>query len=127
MSSKDAKHVAAMKKQKESVDNSIRKAAIEKGICVLLTGNGKGKTSSAFGMIMRALGYGQKVGIVQFIKGTQKSGEELYIQNLIDSGSNSSLFFPSDGYRFYLGNAEPGHRHQGGQSHVGNRQGPVER
>jgi cob(I)alamin adenosyltransferase len=47
---------------------------------VLLTGNGKGKSSSAFGMVMRALGYGQKVGVIQFIKGEQLSGEEIYLR-----------------------------------------------
>ena len=47
---------------------------------MLLTGNGKGKTSSAFGMVVRALGYGHKVGVVQFIKGEQLSGEEVYLR-----------------------------------------------
>jgi len=49
-------------------------------VTILLTGNGKGKTSSAFGMVMRALGYGHKVGVVQFIKGEQLSGEEIYLK-----------------------------------------------
>ena len=66
--------------QKAKVDSNIKHADIERGIAVLLTGNGKGKSSSAFGMVMRALGYGQKVGIVQFIKGQQLSGEEIYIK-----------------------------------------------
>jgi cob(I)alamin adenosyltransferase len=48
---------------------------------LLLTGNGKGKSSSAFGMVMRSLGYGHKVGVVQFIKGVQLSGEELLLKN----------------------------------------------
>jgi len=69
-----------MKKQKTSVDAAIESASIERGVAILLTGNGKGKTSSAFGMIIRALGYGQKVGLVQFIKGQQLSGEELYLR-----------------------------------------------
>ena len=77
---KDTKHKAAMEKQKAKVDSNIKRADIERGIAVLLTGNGKGKSSSAFGMVMRALGYGQKVGIVQFIKGQQLSGEEIYIK-----------------------------------------------
>ena len=78
--SRDAKHKAAMEKQKASVDASIEAATIERGVAVLLTGNGKGKSSSAFGMVMRALGYGQKVGVVQFIKGEQLSGEEIYLR-----------------------------------------------
>lgn len=77
---KDARHKAAMEKQKESVDASIAAASEERGVAVLLTGNGKGKTSSAFGMVIRALGYGQKVGVVQFIKGQQLSGEEIYLR-----------------------------------------------
>lgn len=80
-SNKDQRHKAAMEKQKASVDASIAAADEERGVALLLTGNGKGKTSSAFGMVMRALGYGQKVGVVQFIKGVQLSGEELYLRD----------------------------------------------
>jgi len=79
--SKNERHKAAMEKQKAKVDAGIAAANIERGVAVLLTGNGKGKSSSAFGMVMRALGYGQKVGVVQFIKGAQLSGEELYLKN----------------------------------------------
>ncbi|MAV73467.1 MAG: cob(I)yrinic acid a,c-diamide adenosyltransferase [Halieaceae bacterium] len=75
---KDAKHKASMEKQKTNVDSSIAAANTEKSLVLLLTGNGKGKTSSAFGIVMRAMGYGQRVGIVQFIKGEQLSGEELF-------------------------------------------------
>lgn len=77
---KDAKHKAAMQKQKARVDAGIEAAATERGIALLLTGDGKGKSSSAFGMVMRALGYDQKVGVVQFIKGEQLSGEEIYLK-----------------------------------------------
>ncbi|MGB5323817.1 MAG: cob(I)yrinic acid a,c-diamide adenosyltransferase [Pseudomonadales bacterium] len=77
---KNAKHKQAMQKQKEKVDAGIAAASIERGVAILLTGDGKGKTSSAFGMVMRALGYGYKVGVVQFIKGEQLSGEELYLR-----------------------------------------------
>ena len=70
-----------MEKQKATVDAAISSATTERGVAVLLTGDGKGKTSSAFGMVMRALGYGQQVGVVQFIKGQQLSGEEHYLKN----------------------------------------------
>jgi cob(I)alamin adenosyltransferase len=73
-------HKNKMQKLKENIDASIESASLERGVCILLTGNGKGKTSSAFGMVMRALGYGHKVAVVQFIKGEQLSGEELYLR-----------------------------------------------
>ncbi|WP_117316549.1 cob(I)yrinic acid a,c-diamide adenosyltransferase [Chromatocurvus halotolerans] len=78
---REAKHRQAMEKQKASVDASIQAAEIERGVAILLTGNGKGKSSSAFGMVMRALGYGHRVGVIQFIKGQQLSGEELYLRD----------------------------------------------
>lgn len=78
---KNAKHKAAMEKQKAKVDANIERADTERGVGILLTGNGKGKSSSAFGMVMRALGYDHKVGVIQFIKGVQLSGEELYLKN----------------------------------------------
>ena len=77
---KDARHKSAMQKQKANVDAAIAAADTERGIALLLTGDGKGKSSSAFGMVMRALGYDQKVGVVQFIKGEQLSGEEIYLK-----------------------------------------------
>ena len=79
-SKRDAKHKKSMQKQKASVDASIEAASLERGVAILLTGNGKGKSSSAFGMVMRALGYGYKVAVVQFIKGEQLSGEEMYLK-----------------------------------------------
>ena len=67
--------------QKAIVDAGIERANHEQSLIVLLTGDGKGKTTSGFGMIFRALGYGQRVAVVQFIKGTQASGEELLLRN----------------------------------------------
>lgn len=78
---KQDSHKNKMQKLKENVDSTIAAADIERGVFILLTGNGKGKSSSAFGMVMRALGYGYKVGVVQFIKGAQLSGEEMYIRD----------------------------------------------
>jgi cob(I)alamin adenosyltransferase len=77
---KAERHKAAMIKQKSKVDQRIAAAATERGVLILLTGNGKGKSSSAFGMVLRSLGYGDRVGVVQFIKGKQLSGEELYLK-----------------------------------------------
>ncbi|MDG2502151.1 MAG: cob(I)yrinic acid a,c-diamide adenosyltransferase [Porticoccaceae bacterium] len=78
---KDSSYKTKMQKLKENVDSSIAAADTERGVFILLTGNGKGKSSSAFGMVMRALGYGYKVGVVQFIKGAQLSGEEMYVRD----------------------------------------------
>ncbi len=75
-----ARHKRKMQKQKEKVDANIAAADEERGVMILLTGDGKGKSSSAFGMVLRALGYGYKVGVVQFIKGAELSGEEMYVK-----------------------------------------------
>ncbi|TPE55632.1 cob(I)yrinic acid a,c-diamide adenosyltransferase [Maribrevibacterium harenarium] len=69
------KHAKRMQTIKEHVDRRIAKAQQDKGTFVLLTGNGKGKSSSALGMVARALGHGMKVGVVQFLKGTWDTGE----------------------------------------------------
>jgi cob(I)alamin adenosyltransferase len=78
---KDQRHKQKMQNQKEKIDANIVAASQERGVMILLTGDGKGKTSSAFGMVLRALGYGYRAGVVQFIKGEQLSGEELYLKN----------------------------------------------
>lgn len=90
---KNAKHKKSMEKQKAKVDARIEEASIERGVLILLTGNGKGKSSSAFGMVMRALGYHHKVGVVQFIKGAQLSGEELYLKELAKQSDSNVDFY----------------------------------
>ena len=77
---KDQSHKRKMQNQKEKIDAKIAASDEERGVMILLIGDGKGKSSSAFGMVMRAMGYGYKVGVVQFIKGEQLSGEELYVR-----------------------------------------------
>lgn len=93
--SEQERHRRKMQKQKEKVDAQIAKNSIERGVAILMTGNGKGKTSSAFGMVFRALGYGQKVGIVQFIKGAQESGE---INFLKTNCPNATVFQMGTGF-----------------------------
>ncbi|WP_423814306.1 cob(I)yrinic acid a,c-diamide adenosyltransferase [Pseudomonas kuykendallii] len=77
---KKQNHAERMKRKKEVVDAGIERAQVERGIVVLITGNGKGKSTSGFGTLYRALGYGHQAGVVQFIKGTQASGEVTYLR-----------------------------------------------
>ncbi|MFN3988474.1 MAG: cob(I)yrinic acid a,c-diamide adenosyltransferase [Rhodocyclaceae bacterium] len=76
-------HEARMKRKKEVVDAAIERATQERGIVIVITGNGKGKTTSAFGTLFRALGHGQRAGVVQFIKGTQATGEVIFLQQVV--------------------------------------------
>ena len=73
-----------MQRQKEVVDAAIARADREKGLLLVLTGNGKGKSSSAFGMLARALGHGMHAGVAQFIKGRSDTGEEAFFRKQPD-------------------------------------------
>lgn len=75
---RNQRHKERMQRKKAAIDASIAQANQEKGVLVLLTGNGKGKSSSAFGMVARALGHGMKVGVAQFIKSRTDTGEEAF-------------------------------------------------
>lgn len=75
---KNQRHKARMAKKKALIDASISSATKQKGLLIVLTGNGKGKSSSAFGMVARALGHGMKVGVAQFIKARTDTGEEAF-------------------------------------------------
>ena len=77
-------HKARMRELKADVDQRMRAAQRDAGILVVLTGDGKGKSSSAFGMAARALGHGMKVGVVQFIKGKIKTGEAKFFARFPD-------------------------------------------
>ena len=68
-----------MQRKKAHIDTRIEQANIDKNIIVLLTGNGKGKSSSALGMICRALGYDMKIGVAKFLKGLQDTGEDAFL------------------------------------------------
>src|ERR1700735_4120493 len=68
-------HRQRMIRQKEAFEARKARAPEEKGLIVVNTGNGKGKTTAALGLAFRALGHGMKVGIVQFIKGAIATGE----------------------------------------------------
>ena len=76
----DEQHKARMARKKEVVDAAIAQADRDKGLLIVLTGNGKGKSSSAFGMLARTLGYGWKAGVAQFLKGRRDTGEEAFFR-----------------------------------------------
>ncbi len=84
MTDKNQRHQKRMKRKKELIDKNISAAKEEKGLLLILTGNGKGKSSSAFGMIARSLGHNMKVGVVQFIKGRTDTGEEAFFSSHAD-------------------------------------------
>jgi cob(I)alamin adenosyltransferase len=79
---RSARHLARMQRKKAVIDARIAAAEGERGVLLLLTGNGKGKSSSAFGMVARSLGHGLRVGVAQFIKGRTDTGEEALFRDL---------------------------------------------
>ncbi|MFP6789986.1 MAG: cob(I)yrinic acid a,c-diamide adenosyltransferase [Thalassolituus sp.] len=76
------RHQRKMEKQKAKVDAAIERAQEERGVVIVLTGTGKGKSSSGFGTVIRTLGHGYHAGIVQFIKGTWDCGEIKILKSL---------------------------------------------
>ncbi|MGH8200968.1 MAG: cob(I)yrinic acid a,c-diamide adenosyltransferase [Steroidobacteraceae bacterium] len=79
-SPEELRHRERMRRRKAAVDARIAAATADRGVLLVLTGNGKGKSSSAFGMLARALGHDMRVGVVQFIKGRYSTGEELFFR-----------------------------------------------
>src|SRR5450432_3580338 len=75
-------HRERMSRQKEAFEERKAKATREKGLLIVNTGAGKGKTTAALGLAFRALGQGMKVGIVQFIKGAIATGEAALAKRL---------------------------------------------
>lgn len=81
---RNARHRARMRRKKSVVDAGIARATQDRGVLLVHTGNGKGKSSSAFGMVARALGHGMRVAVVQFIKGSFSTGEEAFFRRFTD-------------------------------------------
>ncbi len=77
---RDTRHNARMARKKDVVDDRIAAAQAERGVLLVNTGNGKGKSSAGFGLVARALGHGMRVGVVQCYKGRSDTGEEAYFR-----------------------------------------------
>ena len=97
------RHNARMARKKEVVDKKIEAAKRDAGVLLITCGNGKGKSSSAFGMAARALGHGMKVGVVQFIKGAIATGEENFFRRFPDE---ISFHVMGEGYTWETQNRE---------------------
>jgi cob(I)alamin adenosyltransferase len=80
-------HRRRMERKKAIIDAKIAASDKKIGIIVVNTGNGKGKSSSGFGMVSRAMGHGMKVGVVQFIKGAMSTGDEKFLRRFPDEVS----------------------------------------
>ena len=96
------KYLKKMKAVKEKQDQKIAAATDERGVSILLGGPGKGKSSSAFGMLARSLGHGHKVAVVQFLKGAMSTGEERFFS----SHENVDWFAMGDGFTWETQNRE---------------------
>lgn len=81
---RNQRHTERMQRKKAVMDERIASATNEGGLLIVNTGNGKGKSSAAFGVALRALGQNMRVGIVQFIKGRDSTGEEAFFRRLPD-------------------------------------------
>lgn len=77
---RNERHARRMERKKAVVDAAIAAAQQERGVLVVNTGNGKGKSSAAFGVVARALGHGMKVAVIQFVKGRSDTGEEAFLK-----------------------------------------------
>jgi cob(I)alamin adenosyltransferase len=78
------RHQAKMRKRKALQDAKVAAKTIEKGLLIVHTGSGKGKSTAAFGLVLRALGHGWRVGVVQFIKGAWSTGERTALERFSD-------------------------------------------
>ncbi|CAN5454448.1 cob(I)yrinic acid a,c-diamide adenosyltransferase [soil metagenome] len=73
----EERHAEKMKKKQAAHDKIMAAKTVEKGLLIVHTGKGKGKTTAALGMVVRAIGHGKKVGVVQFVKGAMTTGEKI--------------------------------------------------
>jgi cob(I)alamin adenosyltransferase len=108
MTDKSQLHKERMQQRKEIVDAAVARADQERGIVIVITGDGKGKSSSGFGTVLRSLGHGYKVAVVQFIKGTWDCGEKNFLMESIFRGQNPQLeyYVMATGFTWDTQNAE---------------------
>lgn len=97
------RHRVRMERKKAIIDAKIAAADKQIGIIIVNTGNGKGKSSSGFGMAVRAMGHGMKVGVVQFIKGAMATGEEKFLRRFPEEVSFHAM---GEGYTWETQNRE---------------------
>jgi cob(I)alamin adenosyltransferase len=88
---RDARHADKMRKKKAARDKILATKTIEKGLLIVHTGKGKGKSTAAFGMVFRMLGHGEKVAIVQFVKGKWQTGERVALEKFGDLVSINTM------------------------------------
>ena len=81
MNEEEKRHQQRMQKKKALIDAKVAKATEERGVLIVLSGPGKGKSSSGFGTVIRCIGHGYKAAVVQFIKGTWVTGEAEMLRN----------------------------------------------
>ena len=81
-SERDARHRQRMTRKKAVIDGMIAEAQQERGVLVVNTGNGKGKSSAAFGVLARALGHNMRAAVIQFVKGRSDTGEEGFFRQV---------------------------------------------
>ena len=80
----NVRHAEKMKRRKALHDRVMASKTQEKGLLMVNTGNGKGKSTAAFGLILRAAGHGMRVGVVQFVKGAWSTGETVALERFED-------------------------------------------
>jgi cob(I)alamin adenosyltransferase len=80
----NARHAEKMRKKKAARDKILAGKTVEKGLLIVHTGKGKGKSTAAFGMALRCVGHGMRVGVVQFVKGAWNTGERTVLEHFPD-------------------------------------------
>ena len=78
------RHAEKMKRRKALQERTLASKTVEKGLLMVHTGKGKGKSTAAFGLMMRAVGHGMRVGMVQFVKGAWSTGETVALERFED-------------------------------------------